>query len=126
MSFTTLQGEAVNPGEEVYGDSIIASFDQQMRDMWKPGQFERGGNTKTHGIVRGEFRVHDNLAPELRHGIYAQPRTFRAWVRFSGPGPYITPAYSQNTRAIRRLRLSSMMNVLPCAIDSTGHAFWPL
>jgi hypothetical protein len=41
--------------------------------------------------VRGEFIVHDNLPAELRHGIYAQPRTFRAWVRFSGPGPYITP-----------------------------------
>ena len=83
--------EKLLPGEEEYVDSIIASFDQQMRDLWKPGQFERGGNTKTHGIVRGEFRVHDNLVPELRHGIYAQPRNFRAWVRFSGPGPYITP-----------------------------------
>ena len=31
------------------------------------------------------------LPPELRHGIYAEPRTYRAWVRFSGPGPYITP-----------------------------------
>ena len=59
--------------------------------LWKPGAFERGGNTKTHGIVRGEFIVHDNLPAELRHGIYAQPRTYRAWVRFSGPGPYITP-----------------------------------
>jgi hypothetical protein len=79
------------PDEEAYLDSIIASFEKQMRGLWKPGEFERGGNTKTHGIVRGEFRVHDNLPPELRHGIYAEPRTFRAWVRFSGPGPYITP-----------------------------------
>jgi hypothetical protein len=78
------------PHEEAYLDSIIASFEKQMRGLWKPGEFERGGNTKTHGIVRGEFRVHDNLPPELRHGIYAEPRTFRAWVRFSGPGPYIT------------------------------------
>ncbi len=72
-------------------DSIIASFEQQMRLLWKPGGFERGGNTKTHGIVRGEFIVHDGLPAELRHGIYAQPRTYRAWVRFSGPGPYVTP-----------------------------------
>jgi hypothetical protein len=62
-----------------------------MRGLWKPGGFERGGNTKTHGIVRGEFIVHDNLPEKLRRGIYAQPRTYRAWVRFSGPGPYITP-----------------------------------
>jgi hypothetical protein len=79
------------PGEEAHLDSIIASFDKQMRLLWKPGRFERGGNTKTHGIVRGEFIVHNDLPAELRHGIYAQSRTYRAWVRFSGPGPYITP-----------------------------------
>jgi len=79
------------PDEEAYVDSIISSFDKQMRLLWKPGGFERGGNTKTHGIVRGEFVVHDGLSAELRHGIYAQPRTYKAWVRFSGPGPYVTP-----------------------------------
>lgn len=79
------------PDEEVYLDSIISSFQTQMRNLWKPGGFERGGNTKTHGIVRGEFIVHDGLPANLRHGIYAQPHTYRAWVRFSGPGPYITP-----------------------------------
>ena len=77
--------------EEVYLESIIASFQTQMRNLWRPGGFERGGNTKTHGIVRGEFIVHDGLPANLRHGIYAKPHTYRAWVRFSGPGPYITP-----------------------------------
>ena len=83
--------ERLLPGEEESLDSIISSFETQMRLLWKPGGFERGGNTKTQGIVRGEFIVHDNLPPQFRHGIYAEPRTFRAWVRFSGPGPYITP-----------------------------------
>jgi hypothetical protein len=86
-----LAEERAIPDEEAWLDSIIASFEQQMRLLWKPGGFERGGNTKTHGIVRGEFIVHEGLPPELRHGIYAKPQTFRAWVRFSGPGPYITP-----------------------------------
>jgi hypothetical protein len=76
---------------DAWVDSIIASFQEQMRLLWKPGGFERGGNTKTHGIVRGEFTVHDNLPPELRHGIYARPHTYRAWVRYAGPGPYVTP-----------------------------------
>ena len=79
------------PDEEEFLNSIISTFEQQMRKLWKPGGFERGGNTKTHGIVRGEFIVHDNLPAQFRHGIYAQPKTYRAWVRFSGPGPYITP-----------------------------------
>jgi hypothetical protein len=78
-------------GEEEYLDSIVSSFTKQMHLLWKSGAFERGGNTKTHGIVRGEFIVHQNLPAALRHGIYAEPKTYRAWVRFSGPGPYITP-----------------------------------
>ena len=83
--------ERPRPDEEVYLNSIISSFQTQMRGLWKPGGFERGGNTKTHGVVRGEFIVHDNLPAELRRGIYARPHIYRAWVRFSGPGPYITP-----------------------------------
>jgi hypothetical protein len=83
--------EKLMPDEEAYLDSIISSFTKQMHLLWKSGAFERGGNTKTHGIVRGEFIVHENLPATLRHGIYAEPKTYRAWVRFSGPGPYITP-----------------------------------
>ena len=79
------------PDEEAYLDSIISTFEKQMKGLWKPGGMERGGNTKTQGIVRGEFIVHDNLPAAMRHGIYAKPQTFPAWVRFSGPGPYITP-----------------------------------
>src|SRR4029078_9097980 len=62
-----------------------------MRGLWKPGGFERGGNTKTQGVVRAEFIVHDGLPAEMRRGIFVEPKTYRAWVRFSGPGPYITP-----------------------------------
>jgi len=83
--------ERLLPDEEANLDSIIASFESQMRKLWKPGGFERGGNTKTHGILRGEFIIHDNLPPRFRQGIYAESKTFPAWVRFSGPGPYITP-----------------------------------
>jgi hypothetical protein len=86
-----LAQEHILPEEEQFVDSIVSTFQKQMSGLWKPGGFERGGNTKTHGIVRGEFIVHDGLPEHFRHGIFAAPRTYRAWVRFSGPGPYITP-----------------------------------
>ncbi len=76
--------EREQPDEDASLQSIIDTFRAQMRGLWKPGGFERGGNTKTHGIVRAEFIVHDGLPPQFRHGIYAQPKTYRAWVRFSG------------------------------------------
>lgn len=79
------------PDEEEFLQSIIDTFVRQMRKLWKPGGAERGGNTKTHGIVRGEFIVHDDIPSETKHGIFAKPGIYKTWVRFSGPGPYITP-----------------------------------
>ena len=86
-----LAEERIQPDEEKSLQAIIDAFDAQMRRLWKPGYFERGGNTKTHGIVRAELTVRDDLPEHMRRGIYAQPgRTYPAWVRFSGPGPYVT------------------------------------
>jgi pimeloyl-ACP methyl ester carboxylesterase len=31
--------------------------------------------------------VRDDIPSQLRHGLFAEPRTYRAWVRYSGPGP---------------------------------------
>lgn len=86
-----LAEERALPEEDSFVQSIIDSFRQQLSLLWKPGRYERGGNTKTHGIVRGELIVHPGLPDHLRRGIFAEPRSFPAWVRFSGPGPYITP-----------------------------------
>ena len=86
-----LAEERLQLDEEMNLASIIESFEKQMRGLWKPGGFERGGNTKTQGVVRGEFTVHENLPEQFRRGIYAKPQTFKAWVRFAGPGPYVTP-----------------------------------
>ena len=86
-----LAEERSQPDEEQHLQEIIDTFTAQIRGLWKPGYFERGGNTKTHGIVRAELTVLDDLPEHLRHGIFAEPRTYRAWVRFSGPGPYVTP-----------------------------------
>ena len=85
-----LAEERIQPGEEAHLQSIIDSFSAQMRGLWERGDFQRGGNTKTHGIVRGEFVIRDDLPEHMRRGIYAEPKTYQAWVRFSGPGPYIT------------------------------------
>ena len=85
-----LAEEREQPDEQAHLESIIADMGNQMRRLWKPGDFQRCGNTKTHGIVRGEFIVRDDLPEHMRRGIFAEPHAYRAWVRFSGPGPYIT------------------------------------
>jgi hypothetical protein len=82
-----LAEERIDPDEEASLQSIVDSFAGYMRRTYLPGGYERGGNTKTHGIVRAEVAVREDLPAHLRHGIFATPRTFPAYARFSGPGP---------------------------------------
>jgi hypothetical protein len=86
-----LAAEKPLPGETAFLDSIIADMAAYMRDHYTPGTYERGGNTKTHGVVRGNFIVGRDLAAEFRHGVFSEPRTFPVWVRFGGPGPATPP-----------------------------------
>jgi hypothetical protein len=79
------------PGEKEFLDSIIADMMAYMRDRYQPGKYERAGNTKTHGVVRGQFIVKSDLPAEFRKGVFADARTFPAWVRFAGPGPASPP-----------------------------------
>lgn len=83
--------EQVLPGEAECIAAIIAEMAEYMRGHYRPGQFERAGNTKTHGVVRGRFVIEPNLPAELRHGVFATEREYPAWVRFAGPGPTSPP-----------------------------------
>ena len=82
-----LAEEIIDPDEEQSLDSIIDLMADQMRGHFKPGAYERGGNTKTHGIVRATVSIHDDLPEHCRQGVFAQARSYKAYVRFSGPGP---------------------------------------
>lgn len=73
--------------EEESLEAIIDLMADQMRGNFEPGRYERGGNTKTHGLVRATVTVRDDLPVHMRHGIFAAQRTYPAYIRFSGPGP---------------------------------------
>jgi len=82
-----LAEEKIDPDEEESLDQIIDLMADQMRSHFKPGGYERGGNTKTHGIVRATVTIRDDLPEHCRKGIFAEPKSYKAYVRFSGPGP---------------------------------------
>jgi len=86
-----LAEERLLPGEEEYTREIIDELTKFTRENWLPGAAQRFGNTKTFGVLRGEFTVLPGLPANLRRGLFAEPRAYPAWVRFSGPGPYAPP-----------------------------------
>lgn len=86
-----LAEEKLLPDEERAFASITEAFGEYMKRKYRDGEFERGGNTKTHGLLRAEVKIRADLPDELKQGIFRTARTFPAWVRFSGPGPDSPP-----------------------------------
>lgn len=80
------------PFEAEAVDEIVATMGDYLAAHYRGIPCQRAGNTKTHGVVRGELEVRDDVPEALRHGILAEPsRRFPAWVRFGGPGPESPP-----------------------------------
>jgi hypothetical protein len=79
------------PVEAACVEAIIDAMAAQMRARYQPGDYQRAGNTKTHGVLRGRFEVLPGLRRRLRHGLFAMPGSYPAWVRLSGPGPDSPP-----------------------------------
>jgi hypothetical protein len=78
-----LAEERLQPGEEEDNSRLIEDMRLHLDQDFKPGKMERAGNTKTHGLVRGELIIHDDLPERFRRGIFREPgRRYRAWVRF--------------------------------------------
>lgn len=84
-----LAEEKKDPDEEESLNNIIDLMADQMRGRFKPGGYERGGNTKTHGVLRATVTIRDDLPEHCRKGIFAKPRSYPAYVRYAGPGPNV-------------------------------------
>ncbi len=99
-----LAEERVPEDEERLTREVTEEIAKFIRENYPPGGAQRFGNSKTYGVVRGEFTVQGDLPGNLRYGLFAEPRTYAAWVRFSGPGPFVPPDledYGQCSVAIK-------------------------
>ncbi len=80
-------------------DELIAAIIDHMsrftRRTYPQGPALRAGNTKTYGAVRATFTV-GQVPGRYQRGLFAEPASYRAWVRFSGPGPLAPPDMEDN------------------------------
>src|SRR5437588_1168949 len=91
-----IAAERLLPNEEAIAEAITEQMALFIKAHYGPGTAQRAGNTKTYGVVRGEFTVLPDLPPHLRQGLFAEERTYPAWVRFAGPGPLAPPDMDDN------------------------------
>lgn len=88
-----LGGEYPPPNEAADIDAILTTLRRQYDHDYPPGKLpaRRGQHPKAHGCVRAQFTVADDVPSELRHGIFAEPRTYDTWIRFSSSSPLMAP-----------------------------------
>jgi hypothetical protein len=80
------------PDEQTHIDSLIRRLRARMERDYAGSRTLRDAHPKMHGCVRGTFSIEPNLPEQLRVGIFAQPRTFPAWIRCSNSGPVAADA----------------------------------
>ena len=73
--------EQIPPGE----DEDIKMITQISLDILDTSErpVRRGQHPKHHGCVRAEFIVGDDVPTDLRLGVFGEPGTYPAWIRFS-------------------------------------------
>ena len=76
--------ESTPPGEETALARVVElSREKFEHDYANVRPVLRDQHPKSHGCVRAEFVVGPDVPWDLQHGIFAEPRTYAAWIRFS-------------------------------------------
>lgn len=76
--------EWIPPGE----DKDVAASEELLLDFVqkgfeKTGTAHRDAHVKSHGCLTASVTIPDDLPPELAVGVFAEPATYDAWIRFS-------------------------------------------
>lgn len=78
-----LTDEEVPANEARYIDSICRRLQNKVLQDAAGGIMRRDVHVKMHSLVKAEFIVEPNLPEAFRVGVFAEPRTYEAWIRFS-------------------------------------------
>jgi catalase len=83
-------------------DELVAVMVQQMKDqledLYRKTMTLRQVHSKMHGCVKAEFIVAPGLPAEYKVGVFKEPKTFPAWIRFSNGNTKIQADKKMDTR----------------------------
>jgi hypothetical protein len=75
--------ETPEADEEKNVAHIIEVMRRKLEKDYAPGATKRDAHPKHTALLQASFTVEPDLPPALRVGVFARPRSFDAWVRFS-------------------------------------------
>jgi len=86
--------------EEETIQRIIGLLKQKLADDYSSSRSLRDTHPKSNGLLRAEFIVAPTLQAKYRVGLFREPRTFDALVRYSNAAPEIAPDSEGDFRGI--------------------------
>lgn len=79
-----LAEETIDPQEDAFIETLKRLTMERLSQQYPDGAaVRRDAHPKTHGLVTAQFIVLDDFSYTLRHGVFKEPRTFDAVIRFS-------------------------------------------
>ena len=75
--------ETLDPNEPALVADFIAFLKEASAKRWPTPPVPRFNQGRAAGCVEAEFTVLERLPDEHRVGLFAQPRTYAAWIRFA-------------------------------------------
>ena len=87
-------------GEDEYIRKIAESIKSDLERTYKPGNTLRDAHPKNIGCVKAEFKVEPHLPEELRVGVFKEPRTYPAYIRFSNASTTIQADSKRDVRGM--------------------------
>jgi hypothetical protein len=83
MGESQLAEETIAPDEAALAAEFIAFLKEASDKRPRTGPMRRFNQGRHSGCVDAEFTVQEGLPPALRVGLFAEPRTWKAWIRFA-------------------------------------------
>ncbi|GAA0765075.1 catalase family protein [Ideonella azotifigens] len=95
-----LAEETIPSGEAQVIEDLVARLQAKITRDNAGGPMRRDAHPKMHGLVKAEFIVEPGLPPELRVGVFAEPRSYPAWIRFSNQDGSLNPDKGRDIRGM--------------------------
>ena len=82
-------------------EAIASTLAASVQASAAPGFLHRrDAHPKHHGVVQAWFTVAPDVPEPLRHGVFATPHTYAAWIRFSNGKPHVQADASRDQRGM--------------------------
>ena len=83
MTMAGLAEETLLPDEAQTTARVVEFLEAASARRYPTGTIKRFNQGRAAGCVHAEFTVLDTVRPEHRVGLFAQPRSYTAWIRFA-------------------------------------------